>query len=152
MRVIDGSHNNSQVFIEVAVLPVQSFDDLNDPQRLAKPSQVHLCTALVDTGAQITCITQSAAMKIGLVPVGTLLIQGVGGLAPHNYYIFKIGFNRIVENEVGLSPDVHLIDKVIEGAELVFGPNAPFDVLLGMDVISTGTLTISNSGRYRFSF
>ncbi len=44
------------------------------------------------------------------------------------------------------------MDKEIEGPEFDSGVDADFDVLLGMDVLSVGTLTITNRGSFKFSF
>ncbi len=46
---------------------------------------------------------------------------------------------------------VHILDEVIEGAELTAG-SAKFDVLLGMDIIGIGSLKIDGDGSFSFSF
>ncbi len=40
--------------------------------------------------------------------------------------------------------------KVINGGEITNTPS--FDVLIGMDIISTGTLTVSKGGSFSFDF
>jgi hypothetical protein len=109
--------------------------------------------ALVDTGAQVTSITEKAAQKLSLEPSGIVGIQGVGGPSYHNSYIFKLGFVDLQQSELGYHrPHFHLLDREIEGPEFDCGVDAEFDVLLGMDVLSIGTLTISNTGAFKFSF
>ncbi|GAO40068.1 hypothetical protein SCH01S_42_01110 [Sphingomonas changbaiensis NBRC 104936] len=111
-----------------------------------------LC-ALVDTGAQVTSITEKAAQKLNLEPSGIVGIQGFGGPSYHNSYIFKLGFVDLKQSELGYhQPFFHLLDREIEGPEFDCGVDAEFDVLLGMDVLSIGTLTISNTGGFKFSF
>jgi hypothetical protein len=46
---------------------------------------------------------------------------------------------------------VHVLQTVIHGVEFDPG-NAGFDVLLGMDVIRTGTLVVQGDGNFSFSF
>ena len=152
MPDIVGSHNCSQVFVSVVLLPVERFEDRLDPQWLSKPANMQVLRALIDTGAQGTCITPSAADKLGLEPVGTFRVHGVGGAKLHRYYLFKVGFVDLQTTELGYrSPKFHVFDKEIQGAEFDCG-DAEFDVLLGMDILSGGTLTIANSGHFKFSF
>ncbi|WP_353198150.1 aspartyl protease family protein [Sandarakinorhabdus sp.] len=120
---------------------------------MSNPFNLQVLDGLFDTGAQTTCITPRAASKIGLSPLGVLPIQGVGGVNLHNYYLFRIGFVDMQANEFGgTNPHIHFVEKDIEGPEFDCGPNAGFDILIGMDLISAGTLTIGRNGRFKFSF
>jgi Aspartyl protease len=153
MPDIVGSHNCSQVFCSVVLLPVERFEDTLDPQRLSKAANLQVLKALIDTGAQGTSITPHAAQALHLEPTGMFRVHGVGGSKMHNCYLFKVGFVDLQESEFGhQNPQFHMVDKEIEGADFDCGPDADFDVLLGMDVLSIGTLTVSSNGKYRFSF
>lgn len=153
MPDIAGSHNGSQVIVPVVLLPVDSFQSRQNPQWLSKPAGMQVLNALIDTGAQGTCITQNAASKRGLEPSGILPIQGIGGPKLHSVYIFKVGFLDLQETELGLqTPNFYIVEREITGAEFDCGVNANFDVLLGMDILSIVTLTISNTGKFRFTF
>lgn len=150
MPDIVGSHNGSQVLLKVAVLPVD--DDSYDPDRFSRVPKFHVLDALVDTGAQGTCITRRAAQRLGLTPIGFVPVQGVSGIQYHNNYLFQIGFADIQQDEIGFAKsEMHIFPQPIEGAEFDSG-NADFDILLGMNVISIGDLTITKSGRFKFSF
>lgn len=152
MPDIVGSHNGSQVFVSVVLLPVDRFV-VPDPFRLSRPGGMQVVKALIDTGAQNTSITPAAAERLGLQPIGSVRVHGVGGSKLHLTHLFKIGLVDLQRNEFGFeSPHVHMIDREITGAEFDCGPEASFDVLLGMDLLSIGTLTITNTGRFRFSF
>jgi len=48
--------------------------------------------ALVDTGASICAVDESAALKLGLQPVGQSNVSGVGGTRIHNVYVGKVTF------------------------------------------------------------
>lgn len=153
MPGIVGSHNCSQVFCSVVLLSVERFEDSLDPQRLSKFPNLQVLKALIDTGAQGTSITLQAAEKLGLEPTGMIRVHGFGGAKNHNCYLFKVGFVDLQQSEFGLqSPVFHVVDREIRGAEFDCGPEADFDVLLGMDVLSIGTLTVSHTGKYKFSF
>lgn len=152
MPDIVGPHNGSQVFTPVILLPVERFDRISS-DLLSLPLKFQILSALIDTGAQGTCLTANAARKLDLDPSGIVPIQGVGGTSFHNVYIFKVGFVDLRKDELGNEvPTFHLVEREIEGAEFDCGPMADFDVLLGMDVLSIGTLTVSNNRNFRFTF
>ncbi|MDP9415453.1 MAG: aspartyl protease family protein [Pseudomonadota bacterium] len=92
MPDIVGSHNGSQVFVSVILLPVERFEDTLDPQRLSKVPNLQVLRALLDTGAQVTSITEKAANRLNLEPSGIVGIQGFGGPTYCSSYIFKLGF------------------------------------------------------------
>jgi hypothetical protein len=80
-------------------------------------------------------------------------VHGFGGPKYHKCYLFKVGFVELAQSEIGYqSPKFHIVDAEISGAEFDCGPDGDFDVLLGMDVLSIGTLTIANTGKFKFSF
>jgi hypothetical protein len=96
-------------------------------------------------------------------PVGILPMQGVGGVQHHNSYLFMIGFPFALPPGTTLPANLgppaqgqatvqlHVLQKVIQGCAFS-GLNAPFQVILGMDVISTGSLIVQGDGTYSFSF
>ena len=148
-----GRHNGSQVFVPVVLLPVARIGNVPGPEELSRPAALQFVKALIDTGAQNTAITPAIAERLRLEPVGSIRVHGIGGTKLHLTYLFKIGFVDLRRDEVGSeSPQVHLIDRELTGAEFDCGPDAAFDVLLGMDLLSLGTLTITNSGRFKFSY
>ncbi len=149
MPSIRGKHDGSQILLNVAIFDVDILDRAKNTDSFG----VNVFTALVDTGAQRTCITERAARAVGLSPIGKVPIRGVSGLNYHNNYLFRVGFafSSAEEQSTAQLSRVHLVDQVIEGAELSLG-NSRFDVLLGMDVISIGTLTISRDKTFIFAF
>lgn len=62
--------------------------DAEDPNQ----GRGRLCTALVDTGASHTSITQAVAQQLQLVPSGKVDLQTASGLASVNVYDVKLGF------------------------------------------------------------
>lgn len=152
MPDIVGRHNGIQVFTPVVLLPIETFEDTLDPQRLTKVSNLQVLRALIDTGADVTSITDNAVRLLRLEPSGVLGVQGFGGANYHTSYIFKLGFVDIQEDELGYqNPHFDLFDEEIEGPVFDCG-GAAFDVLLGMDILSKGTLTISHKGTFKFTY
>jgi hypothetical protein len=155
MPCIWGQHNGSQLFCSVVILP---------PNLGAVPQSNPVAVqALIDTGATTTGITVALAAQLQMQPVGIVQIHGVAGVQNHNTHLFLVGFPFAFPPGVVLPPDhppplpgqlpvqLHILQKVIQGCEFQ-GGNAPFQVLLGMDVISVGSLVVQGNGTFSFSF
>ena len=160
MPCIWGQHSNSQLFCAVAVLPATAATVAAGS---IYSGQVHGCRALIDTGATTTCISRRLATILNFQPIGKVPVHGVAGIVHHNSYLFLIAFPFNLPPNVTLSPGVqpsagnvatqlHVLDKVLQGCEFDGGSSARFDVLLGMDVISTGSLVVQGNGTYSFAF
>jgi hypothetical protein len=115
--------------------------------------------ALVDTGAEVTMISPDVASKVGLTPIGQIPIQGVGHtMTYHNAYLFHVAFVVPVVNMGqplpaggGADSMIFMQPNPIYGGEITSSGDH-FDVLLGMDVISTGSLAVEGNGTFSFSF
>jgi hypothetical protein len=111
---------------------------------------------LVDTGAQRTMISTNVVQQIGMRPITKVPLRGVGHEPTwHNAFLFHVGF--IIANMPtpgSTAPPtamVHLNTIPINGAEITSTAGL-FDVLLGMDIIGTGSLKVEGSGTFSFSF
>lgn len=89
---------------------------------------IHHCTAIWDTGATNSMISEELARALQVTPRGTVKVSGVHGVEDANTYTINLHFNN------GFT----LEDLQVSEA----GNNAGFDVLIGMDVISRGILVI----------
>ena len=87
-------------------------------------------TALWDTGATNTVITQRVVRECGLKPTGMAEVHHVGGSEIVNTYLISI----LLPSQVGFREL-----RATEGKDVLGG-----DVLIGMDVISQGDLAVSN--------
>jgi Aspartyl protease len=109
----------------------------------AGPSSSNWCTfkAIWDTGASATVITAAVAQACGLKPIGKTIVHGVGGQHVCNVYLVNIR----LPNQVA-----YKLVRVTEGI-LPGGNNG--DVLIGMDIITTGDFAVTNlNGSTTFSF
>ena len=98
-----------------------------------------------------TCITRSVAVRAGLDPIGKALVQGVSGIVSLANYLFHVGFAWRKNPDQAQGPSsVKILQKELTGAEIDSG--GQFDVLLGMDILSVGSLAIEGNGTYSFSF
>lgn len=153
-------HNNSQLFMNVGILDAATFNPAA-PAVGGQPPPMFV--ALVDTGAQKTMISTNVANVLRLQAQGQIPVQGVGpNITWHNGYLFYVAFTIpflgpiAVPLPLGQIPlQIHVNANVIYGAELTAPagtPPPPFDVLLGMDILASGHLSVGGNGQYSFSF
>lgn len=121
-------------------------------KELPQTDRIHLCPALVDTGASHTCISQSVATELRLEPAGKIDMQTARGAEEVNIYDVM---PAIVIAEL---PD---LEGSTKGTIQVFRPirSPEFDpadknykALIGRDILGQGVLTISFDGHYTFAF
>jgi hypothetical protein len=146
MPCIWGQHNSVQLFCPVVILP---------PNPTPATAGGHVgVQALIDTGATTTAITTALAARLSLQPIGIMPIHGVGGVQHHNSHLFQVGFPfaPYPPPQQGQVPGtIFVLQKLIQGCSFQAG-SAPFEVLLGMDVISIGSLVVQGNGTFSFSF
>lgn len=161
MPCIWGQHNGSHLYCAVGILPATPAHLAGTAPKQFAPNQFVAVQALIDTGATTTCVSRRHATAIKMQPFGKLPVHGVGGAIEQNGYLFYVGFPFALPGAqmpvatptptpVQVVLNVFILDRAIEGCEFNNG-NANFDVLLGMDVLSTGSLVVQG-GTNTFSF
>ena len=88
-------------------------------------------TALWDTGATNTCISEELAQKLSMISTGKVDMSGSTGFSKQNSYLVDI----ILPNNVIIN-DLMVCDSSIGKQNL--------DMLIGMDIISRGDFAVSN--------
>ena len=86
--------------------------------------------AIWDTGATNTCISKKVADQCGLIPTGQAKSNTANGECIVNTYLIDI----ILPNNVGIRQVPATEFTAVEGA----------DLLIGMDIIKMGDLSVSN--------
>jgi hypothetical protein len=104
------------------------------PQSLLADPPVHWFSAIADTGCSDTAIHSSVALSCGLCAIGKSSITTPAGIADVNRYYGDL----YLRSPYGHTP------WVLENCTFVEMPckHSAFDVLLGMDVLGMGILTI----------
>lgn len=92
-------------------------------------------SAIWDTGATNSVITQKVVNELGLSPVGIIETITANGTRICNRYAIAVGLPNKIAIPVLLVSDGDL------------GPNSKEDVLIGMDVIRQGDFAVSNHNR-----
>src|ERR1700730_12997669 len=162
MPCLWGQHNNSQIFLNVGIVDASAVNLTAAPPFGASFPNPQMFRALVDTGAQRTMISTNVVNALNLTPLGTVQIRGAGHtITRHNSYLFHIAFVIALPSNVGQMAQAgvptqalaFLNPNPIHGAEIgLTSTGGSFDVLLGMDIIATGSLKIEGNGTFSFSF
>lgn len=157
MPSIQGSHHGRAAFVEVAIVEAARYLE-HKHSREPVLRGVHPFMALIDTGATSTMVTRRLARVLDLQPATKLPYRNKDGLIWTTAYLFHVVFFGGIVPLAGDSPEdgesrvsnTHVLKKIITGGEI--DDQDSFDVLLGMDVITTGNLTISMDGTFGFAF
>lgn len=109
-----------------------------DPLKGGKHPEIIQFSALWDTGASGTVISKAVVAKLDLKPIGKSKVFHANGDSIVNVYAINI----FLPNQVAFK-----FIKVTEGVL------SGFDLLIGMDIITTGDFSITNlGGKTTFSF
>ena len=155
MPYLHGKHDGRAALIEVAIIDAARYREhkqSHDPiLRGVKPYK-----ALIDTGATTTMIT-AVVEELSLQAVNKRLWRSRDGAQWRDAFLFQLAFygeqlpvGDSAEDGVSEINRLHVCTRVINGGKLENEPS--WDVLLGMDVITTGILTIDKAGTFSFAF
>jgi len=103
--------------------------------------QLTVYPALLDTGASVTCISQSVVQALNLQPIGMRPMASATHAVAVNAYLVDL---ILPFGAAGLIVSATQVLEFMDG-------NAPFKILLGRDIICKGTLSISFDGHFSFS-
>lgn len=151
MLLVKGKIANNQALLRIGL---QRFNPVPPPvQSVSMPLTLEMREywALIDTGAQLTCVTEKAARECGLRPYGRQHISGVGGLRAHRTFLFGLGFwcesepkQLLDESEIGSS--YYGLPEAEEAVEIP--DNNVFDVIIGMNTLGKFDLTFRRTGDF----
>lgn len=106
----------------------EAYDSASTPDPLPT---IHRASALWDTGASRSVISPAVVNALGLSAVGSVMVHHAGGSGTSPTYMV----NFKLPNKVG-----------IIGPLVTESPLQGFDVLIGMDVIALGDLSLTHAG------
>jgi hypothetical protein len=115
----------------------------------AAPMNLNAYTALIDTGASCSCISDKVIKTQALVPSGKQQVGGVHGSQATNAYRFQIAIPFVQSQAVTGTVSANIMSYNINGIEFI--PLPGIDVLLGRDIICTGVFSMSFDGHATLS-
>ena len=119
------------------ITPISLYVAFN-PAEVDQAPEPKQYTALWDTGATGTVITERVVNELGLEPITRTIVYNAGGSRTSGVYLVNVK----LPNNVGIA-NVRVTDGVL----------GEIDVLVGMDIISKGDFAITNyGGNTHFSF
>jgi hypothetical protein len=149
MPLIQGTHDGRAATVIIAIVDAAKFKEHKQSENLVFQGATP-CRALIDTGATSTMIARRVVEKIGLQQVTMIQVAGLGGVTWRPGYLFRVAFyDGAPPTDVLEQSRIRVLRRDIIGGELT--DEHTFDVLLGMDVLTTGSLTIDKDG-FRFRF
>lgn len=110
-----------------------AFDPSTTPQEEIRQyeASAYDSKALWDTGATNSVVTEATVAALGLVPIGNVLVNHAGGCSTKNRYLINV----LLPNKVAVAGV--MVSDMPENT-------GDFGILIGMDIISQGDLSISN--------
>jgi hypothetical protein len=149
MPLIHGRLDDRRALIDVGLQPTLQAIDGVLPVSQSSDFVIKPLRGLLDTGAQITCVTRSTARAVGLVPRGKKRLGNVSNIEIHTAYSFVLGVWYVVDNggPNNQTKGYYGFDPIL-GCD--FSDNANFDVLIGMDIISQGDFSTKRSGEFEW--
>jgi hypothetical protein len=151
MPLLRGKLEKGRALVKVGIRPFQAYQPVDGFSTTFDLTFTEY-TALIDTGALRTCVSEKVIADLQLKKHGRAEISNVKRAEMHWTYLFYVGIWPDIEadNPNWLGSTVIGIGDEIEGIDLGF--NKFFDVLLGMDVISRGYLHIERDGDFILGF
>jgi hypothetical protein len=114
------------------------------------PPSLAMYAALIDTGASATCISPKVVSDLGLMPIGKADMISASHVTVTNKYIFTVGFivGAAQQPSGNIQGQIFSFENI---AGLEFKPaGSVYDVLIGMDIIGKGVLTVKFCGTIYF--
>lgn len=140
MPSISGNFDRRKgIIVQIGVAVAGSFDPASNGQN--KPIVVQI-PALIDTGATNSSLSQAVIKELEIPVVGKVKVQGSSGIHSTNEY--RVDLMLIYGSQQMVISNIHV-------TEINVGADSPFQALLGMDILSSGVLTMSFDGHFTLS-
>jgi hypothetical protein len=148
MPLIQGTHDGRAATVTIAIVDAAKYKEHKQSENPVFQGATP-CRALIDTGATSTMIARRVVEKLGLQQVTMIQVAGLGGVAWRPGYLFHVAFYERPPIDALEQSKIQVLKREILGGELT--DEHTFDVLLGMDVLTTGSLFLDKDG-FRFRF
>jgi gag-polyprotein putative aspartyl protease len=142
MRYVRGHLQNNRILIKLGICLFRDDPSASDGYVF------HEFRALVDTGASRTAISQNVINRVGLASRGQIQVGNVKRTELHDTFIFHVGIWP--DNELGEPSAPFGIGDPIMGID--GGDSRYYDVLLGMDILTRGSLHLKHDATFELAF
>ncbi len=149
MLVVRGKLDNLQAIVNIGVqrFTVEYSGISRNPSAQALP--IAFYRALLDTGAQRTCLTYRTIAAEQLVRHGKRFIKNVHDENVHSLFWVRFGFWCADNVPMGAQESGNSYYGLEDPVEVInIADNDRFDAILGMDILSRFDLAFSKNGEF----
>jgi len=116
------------------------------------PDRLHICDALVDTGADSSCISIEVARQLQLQPSGKTDMYSASEIAEVNVYDVHpaLVLPAMPDSEGNMQSEIFLFNLVT--APEFNSHGGKYTALIGRDVLCQGVFSMSFDGHFTFAF
>ena len=124
-----------------------------DADKVWKGGVVRPLKAQFDTGVDIICITRRVVEYFEMKPRGKVEMISVTGIEEANTYTFTLGSitGKIPQKVGGFTGRFSFFETIL-GSEIYTHDDDDLDILIGMDIIGSGSLRLEPFGQWTFWF
>lgn len=147
MLVARGKLENRQAILRIGVQRFIPHPAKVGAEQTPLSAPIDAYRALIDTGAQRTCLTYKTIGEQGLVRHGKRFIKNVHSEALHSLFFVNLGFwcNGVIDH---LEP-VNSYYALQEPVEVInIADNERFDAIIGMDVLRRFDVLFDRTGDF----
>jgi hypothetical protein len=150
MLVARGTIENRQAILRLGLQPLVPAAPPVGPSAAPVQIPIREYRALIDTGAQRTCLTKATVAKERLIAHGKRPIQNVHSANVHRLFYVNLGFWCDDPAPLGAQESHKSYFALPEPTEAIdIASNNWFDAIVGMDVLSRYDLTIERTGHFQ---
>lgn len=149
MLQANGTLSNRQAIVRVSVEHFVTAAEAVSARASAYQATISDYPALIDTGAQRTCIGKSVVTHARLLRRGKRQVQNVSAEAFHNSYIVQLGIWCVQINLAGEDIGQSLYRFADEVEVIDIADRDRFVVILGMDILERCDFHLEHTGAFR---
>jgi hypothetical protein len=149
MLVVRGKLENRQAIVSIGIKRFRPLAVYDGPSVDALSLPIQAYKALLDTGAQRSCLTHSTISRENLQSHGKRPIRNVHNENLHRLYMLDLGFWCEDDKSCGaqgLSATYFALPEPVEVINIA--DNDVFDAIIGMDILQTIDFEFSRDGSF----
>lgn len=142
-----GLLHEGKPIVQVGLADAVAVPSAVAPIAVAASFRLRTYRALIDTGADVSCVCDAVIRECALRQTGFMMITGGAGQNRHATYIVKLGVwcesSHDFEGEPQVARTLYQLDDPLE--VVAIRDNAWCDIIIGTDVISQHELRIKKN-------
>ena len=153
MVQVTGTLSNGKPIIDVSISRALSYDQSLIPLYSKPVLPLRPYRALIDTGADITCICDQVVKDVGLKAHAMTSMTGANGRSTHRVFMVNVSiWCSTVSDFEGQNLESRSLYQIeaVEAAEI--RNNSWFDLIIGTDILSKFSFSLKKGGDFILDF